>query len=1098
MQGRHDRVEMGKIPSIVSLITPACFFLLISCVQTPASSVSGASPASLPAGETAGVTGKKPTPFASRGQVLPLEAARQVSFETSEGSPLSLDVSPDGRRIVFDLLGDIYDLPVSGGEARKLSSGLALDAQPVYSPDGRTILFLSDRSGAENLWLMDADGRNPRQISFYDDNPAFSSPEWSPDGQSIIVTRSWADRNAYELWSFRPVEGDMGRVLRSTRGEGPAADQSQSTAGARFSPDGERIYFSSLSGDPRYDNVPAWEIAALDAVTGEVSVVLPAPELKGIPLARFRPAVTPDGEALVFAERRGASATLRMMDLVTDETSDLVTVDPDSLLASLTSDAIPRYDFSADGTEIIINRNGGLYRVPLAGGEPVAISFSAQVDMELGPLARTQAVSEEGPLRARLVQAPDESPDGRRIAFSALGQIYIAADGTPVALRSDAVTGYHPNWSPDGTLVASVSWTNAGGGDVWVSASDGSAHRKITKGSAFYTHPVFTPDGQGLVVVQSPAQARRETYMEFGQLRAADLVYLPLDGSTPRILESGRIGGTPHFTAKSDEVLFNSDKGVEAVGLTGGERRLVTQAVGPGWYFAEGSAAADDLRVSPDGQWALAQIAHQLHLYRIGDEGTASFDLSQPSGPHVQITDIGADYFGWSDSGNAIFWSVGSTYNRVELADVVFERGAGERAAERVELPVIAERDLPTGQVLLKGGNVIPMTGRAEPSLVQVGHDILIEGNRIVQVAPSGTTRAAKDARVVDVSGKYIIPGLIDAHYHVADIRRDVLDMDAWGLKTGLAFGVTTLFDPSSLTIDMFAYQDLVEAGAVTGSRLFTTGPAIFDYYDFRSKAEVEAVLHRYRDHYRVANLKQYRSGNRRVRQWVSQAAHDLGMTVTTEGALSYKLALSQILDGYSGVEHGVPPIAQYRDFIELFAKSGTSSTLTLMITHGGLPADKLFISRTDPMADAKYARLVPAWFRDMRFLNTIVHQACQYAYPAVAANAARMHRMGGTVGLGAHGDIPGFGTHWEMQAYVDGGWTPAETLWAATMGSAATIARDESLGSLEAGKLADLVVLDANPLERVSNTLAIRYVMKNGRIYDDETLAELPGTSGR
>ena len=167
----------------------------------------------------------------------------------------------------------------------------------------------------------------------------------------------------------------------------------------------------------------------------------------------------------------------------------------------------------------------------------------------------------------------------------------------------------------------------------------------------------------------------------------------------------------------------------------------------------------------------------------------------------------------------------------------------------------------------------------------------------------------------MDVSGKYIIPGLIDAHYHVADIRRDVLDMDAWGLKTGLAFGVTTLFDPSSLTIDMFAYQDLVEAGAVTGSRLFTTGPAIFDYYDFRSKAEVEAVLHRYRDHYRVANLKQYRSGNRRVRQWVSQAAHDLGMTVTTEGALSYKLALSQILDGYSGVEHGVPPIADLADW---------------------------------------------------------------------------------------------------------------------------------------------------------------------------------------
>jgi hypothetical protein len=313
----------------------------------------------------------------------------------------------------------------------------------------------------------------------------------------------------------------------------------------------------------------------------------------------------------------------------------------------------------------------------------------------------------------------------------------------------------------------------------------------------------------------------------------------------------------------------------------------------------------------------------------------------------------------------------------------------------------------------------------------------------------------------VDVSGAYIIPGLIDAHYHVADIRRDVLDFDVWGLKTNLAFGVTTLFDPSSLSIDMLTYQDLIEAGEVVGSRLYTTGPAIFDFNDFRSREEVVSVLKRYRDYYRVSNLKQYRTGNRRVRQWVAEVADELGLSATTEGALSYRFGLTAILDGFSGVEHGIPPIAQYGDFVELLARSGTGSTLTLMITHGGLPADRVFIARDNPFENEKYAAFVPDWFREMRFRNVPAAPFCDYTFGRIGASALSVHRAGGLVGLGAHGDIPGLGTQWELQAYVESGWTPGEALWAATMGNASMIARDHALGSLEAGKYADLVILE-------------------------------------
>jgi dipeptidyl aminopeptidase/acylaminoacyl peptidase len=169
---------------------------------------------------TAGVTGKRDIALAGPDQSLPMQAARSITFETNEGSLLSLDVSPGGDTLVFDMLGDIYKLPVTGGKAVRLTSGMAFDAQPVWSPDGKRILFVSDRSGAENLWLMDADGGSLRQISLYDDNPVLVSPEWAPDGMNLLATRYWADRNAYELWQFRPVAGDMGEVLRSTPGEG--------------------------------------------------------------------------------------------------------------------------------------------------------------------------------------------------------------------------------------------------------------------------------------------------------------------------------------------------------------------------------------------------------------------------------------------------------------------------------------------------------------------------------------------------------------------------------------------------------------------------------------------------------------------------------------------------------------------------------------------------------------------------------------------------------------------------------------------------------------------------------------------------------------
>jgi hypothetical protein len=295
----------------------------------------------------------------------------------------------------------------------------------------------------------------------------------------------------------------------------------------------------------------------------------------------------------------------------------------------------------------------------------------------------------------------------------------------------------------------------------------------------------------------------------------------------------------------------------------------------------------------------------------------------------------------------------------------------------------------------------------------------------------------------------------------------------------------------------MFAYADLIDAGQVVGPRLYTTGTAMFSYNRLRSLDDARDLVRRYGEHYRTRNLKQYRIGSRRERQWVAMAAAEQQLMPTSEGAVDMKLGLTQALDGFAGNEHAFGVFPLYRDVVELMARSGTSSVLTLMISHGGPPAGADFIARNPALDDPVIARWFPANARERLFARVPWVAPRDYVYADMAAGAAAIQRAGGVVGIGAHGNYPGIGTHWELQAHVAGGMTPHEALRAATLGSATTIGRARDLGSLEPGKLADFVVLDADPLADVANTLRIHRVVKDGRVWDQKKLAERIADSG-
>ena len=1035
---------------------------------------------------------------ANAGTGLPMTPSRTLSFETDEATWLSLDVSPDGRSIVFDMLGDLYLMPAGGGEARAISTGMAFDSQPTFSPDGAFLAFVSDRSGAENLWIAKADGSGARQVTDNVSAHEFVSPAWSADGAKLYASFSRADRNAVELWRY-PAEGGKGEELTGHK---------HNALGARTSPDGKSLYYAARTGPAFEDDVvlPLWSIHRRDLVTGADETLIAN---QG---GAMRPTPSPDGRWLAYVARNDGRSALRLRDLSTGEDRLLMApVTRDAQEATASRDLAPGFAFTPDSTAVVIAIDGRIRRITVRGGSVTPVPFKAEVVLPLGPLLRQQLTEETGPVRARLIQAPVQSPDGRRLAFSALGRIYLMdleAGARPHRLTSAGPPEFMPTWSQDGRNLAYVTWTAAGGGGVWRANTTGPARpRRVSQVRAFYTNPAFTPDGGGLVALRSSAYDRLHTAQEplwtgrtFGPLRQAELVRIPARGGPDKVLASGRMSGDPHFADDPAFVHVNTDAGLERVAMDGSGRRLELKVEGPGYYFLEDPVAVDEIRLSPDGSMALIQHNQQLHLLKRPTGAPEKVvDLASPSVDHRRLTGVGADFFGWADGGRVVTWAVGSTFYRRPLSSITLEPAGvpatngerpqvGQGGVEGFQAVVNAPRDAPIGSVVLRGATVVTMRGDE----VLADADVVVAGDRIVSIGPRGQARIPAGAEIRDLRGRWIIPGLIDVHDHFGEIRRGVLEFDDWGLEATLAWGVTTALDPSTLSIDMLAYQDLIDSGEMLGPRLYSTATAIFSYNEIDSRDEARDLVSRYVDHYRTRNLKLYRTGNRAQRQLLMMAASDLGAMPVAEGALDAKLDLSQVIDGISGNEHSLAIAPLSRDVVELIARSGSSYDLTLQISHGGPPAGAAFIIRDRPHDDAKVTRFYPHFIRDKLFTRARWVADQEQFYPLAAAGAAAIQNAGGVVAVGSHGNYPGIGYHWELQAMAAGGMSPRQVLQAATMGSAQTIGRDGELGSLEPGKFADLLVLTRDPLADVANASAIDQVMKNGRLYDAATLEEV------
>jgi len=1004
-----------------------------------------------------------------------------------EGTWISLDVSPDGRTIVFDLLGDLYTLPINGGSATRITSGPAYDMQPRFSPDGRRVAFVSDRSGSDNIWTIGSDGNNATPITA-DRTAKFNSPAWTHDGRYIVARRHDLMTMVDGLFELHELY-----LVHLAGGQGVSlVPKERNPYGPAPSPDGRWIYFTTgafATGGS--------VIRRYDRATGEI---LPLTSGFG---GAVRPTVSRDGRWLAFGRRIDAEEVLILRDLETGAERILYgPLDRDdqegleSGGAGSAADLLPGFAFTPDGTAIIVAARGKLRRIDVATGAASVIPFTARFEQTLTEKIYVPSRIEDGPIELRLFRWAHSSPDGRWIVFSAAGRCYRYAVATKQVHPLGAGRGlqYSPATSPDGRWVAYVNWEDTVGAHVYKVPLEGGSPVRLTARPAHYEHLAWSTDGGKLVLLQGSGEEFRggsggETlYHEIRWLDASSqgaarfiATIRPRTGRRQNVRPSFNSTGERVFFAESPEAVFSPEyTELVSVRLDGTDKRRHLR-----FKFA------DDIIPSPDGTWVAFTEQFNSYLTPFPTSGKEPIDVVLNGGslPVIKLSQAGGYFVNWAAGGREVTWGWGSRFYRSKLAGASTPNVAvvPEETTISLQLP----RAAPAGSLLLRGARILTM---ADSGVIERG-DILVERNRIAALGKSGTVKSPLGVTVIDVSGKTIIPGLIDLHAHYPFDNTEIIPERNWNPIAQLAYGVTTSRDPSARSQMAFTLAEMVETGLILGPRILSTGDILWLYETpfsspMKSLDDARNQVRRLRE-LGATYIKQYMQPRREQRQWVLQAAREQGIMVTPEDA-DMPFNLTMVMDGHTGLEHAIPIAPLYKDVISLLAKAGTYYTPTLIVSWGGPSAEPYFYQQSELHHAEKLRRFTPHALLDAKARRRALIPEDEYHFLEIARSAAALLRAGGKVTLGSHGNRPGLGAHWEIWALALGGLSPMEVLRTGTVLPAEALGLQRDIGSLEVGKLADLVVLNANPIEDIRNTERIEYVMKNGVVWLGETMAEV------
>ncbi len=1014
---------------------------------------------------------------------------KDVNFTISEGTWMNLDVSPDGKTLVFDLLGDIYSMPIQGGSAKLLRGGLAWEVQPRFNMKGDKILFTSDAGGGDNIWKMNSDGKEPSQIT-KEDFRLLNNPCWIPGTEYFVARKHFTGTRslgAGEIWMYH-TSGGAGIQLTKRKNDQQDVNEPSVTQ------DGRYVYFSEdmyEGGSFQYNKDPNNQIYVIkryDIETGETETII------GGSGSAFRPQISHDGNKLAFIRRIRTKTALCIFDLKTGEENILTeNLSKDQQEAWAIFGVYTGYNWTPDDKSIIIWANGKINKIEMSASKMSTINFSAEVKQKVAETLHFENQVSGDSTEIKVLRQLVTSPDGNYCIFNALGNLWKHDFKTKKTNRLTNSTDFEfePSFSPDGKSIVYTTWNDEKMGTVIILDLVSNKSSTLIKEKGIYRTPRYSPDGKKIIFRKEDGNTNQ------GFANSIKPGIYTIDLTAKKIDFIYAQGENPQFDVDGKRIFFQTG-GYLFGSLSKALKSIKSDGTDEKTYF--NTTYSNSFVPSPDNQWIAFIELHKVYVAAMPKSGQSmGISGDTKAFPVALVSKDAGINLHWSPDSKKLMWTLGNEYFTTPLEKrFKFLQGAPDTLplpdSTGTKILIKSAIDKPSGIIAFKNARIITMEG---DQVIENGN-IIVERDKITQIGPAASVNIPTNAYILDCTGKTIMPGFIDVHAHLGAFRYGLSAQKHWQYYANLAYGITTTHDPSSNSEMTFAQSEMVKTGKMVGPRIFSTGTILYGADgDFKavinSLEDAKSALRRTAA-FGAFSVKSYNQPRRDQRQQVIEAARQLKMLVVPEGGSFFYHNMNQMVDGHTSIEHNIPVAPVYQDVIKLWSATKTHNTPTLIVNYGSINGENYWYQKTNVWEKKKLLSYTPRAIVDSRSRHRtmIPDEEYETGHILTSKSCKMLQDAGVNINLGSHGQLQGLGAHWEIWMLAQGGMSNLQALRCATMNGAVHLGMEKEIGSIKVGKLADMIVMEKNPLDNIQNTESIKYTMINGRLYDSENMNEI------